>query len=311
MEPSGAVLALAHDTTPLSAESALFEEMLAGWRRQQISRRLGASLIDQRERTLRRFQAFADGWPWGWRPEQLERWVAQGGWAHSTVRSYQGAIAAFCGYAIAPRYGWVGQCEQRVGARPTQICHADNTATHVADYEGRPERRPLFTLPHPAVAGVDGIAAERRDRALVGPHRRMRPTPLGHPALQLLGSPAPRPAVSERLEPAQRALALVDQRRAEPTTDLLSPPARQHLLEQRRLRRQRRGVVGQRQDSPRRLHSGLPSCRHWLPHRGGEGNATGCRILASGASAARHPRSAGVSTPCPPRRPTTRGPQSQ
>ena len=66
MEPSGAVLALAHDTTPLSAESALFEEMLAGWRRQQISRRLGASLIDQRERTLRRFQAFADGWPWGW-----------------------------------------------------------------------------------------------------------------------------------------------------------------------------------------------------------------------------------------------------
>src|SRR5664280_3565610 len=78
MEPSGAVLALAHDTTPLSAESALFEEMLAGWRRQQISRRLGASLIDQRERTLRRFQAFADGWPWAWRPEQLERWVAQG-----------------------------------------------------------------------------------------------------------------------------------------------------------------------------------------------------------------------------------------
>src|SRR5665811_531776 len=159
--------------------------------------------------------------------------------------------------------------------------------------------RDRFTLPHPAVAGVDGIAAERRDRALVGPHRRMRPTPLGHPALQLLGSPAPRPAVSERLEPAQRALALVDQRRAEPTTDLLSPPARQHLLEQRRLRRQRRGVVGQRQDSPRRLHSGLPSCRHWLPHRGGEGNATGCRILASGASAARHPRSAGVSDAVP------------
>src|SRR5674536_285267 len=121
MEPSGAVLALAHDTTPLSAESALFEEMLAGWRRQQISRRLGASLIDQRERTLRRFQAFNDGWPWGWRPVQLERWVAQGGSAHSAVRSYQGAIAAFCGYAIDPRYGWVGQCEQRVGDRPTQI----------------------------------------------------------------------------------------------------------------------------------------------------------------------------------------------
>ncbi len=161
MEPSGAVLALAHDTTPLSAESALFEEMLAGWRRQQISRRLGASLIDQRERTLRRFQAFADGWPWGWRPEQLERWVAQGGWAHSTVRSYQGAIAAFCGYAIDPRYGWVGQCEQRVGARPTQICHADNTATHVADYEGRPERRPLSRAECQALFDAADDRAER------------------------------------------------------------------------------------------------------------------------------------------------------
>src|SRR5660397_148939 len=161
MEPSGAVLALAHDTTPLSAESALFEEMLSGWRRQQISRRLGASLIDQRERTLRRFQAFADGWPWGWRPEQLERWVAQGGWAHSTVRSYQGAIAAFCGYAIDPRYGWVGQCEQRVGARPTQICHADNTATHVADYEGRPERRPLSRAECQALFDAADDRAER------------------------------------------------------------------------------------------------------------------------------------------------------
>src|SRR5664280_1967819 len=30
----------------------------------------------------------ANGWPWGWRPEQLERWVAEGRWAHSTVRSY-------------------------------------------------------------------------------------------------------------------------------------------------------------------------------------------------------------------------------
>src|SRR5450759_5411482 len=60
MELSGAVLALAGGATPLRVESALFEEMLAGWRRQQTSRRLGASLIDRRERTVRRFQAFAN-----------------------------------------------------------------------------------------------------------------------------------------------------------------------------------------------------------------------------------------------------------
>ena len=161
MELSGAVLALAGGATPLRVESALFEEMLAGWRRQQTSRRLGASLIDRRERTVRRFQAFANGWPWGWRPEQLERWVAEGRWAHSTVRSYQGAVAAFCGYATDPRYGWVGECEQRVGARPSQICHEDNTATHVADYEGRPERRPLSRAECQALFDAADDRAER------------------------------------------------------------------------------------------------------------------------------------------------------
>ena len=160
MELSGAVLALAGGATPLRVESALFEEMLASWRRQQTSRRLGASLIDRRERTVRRFQAFANGWPWGWRPEQLERWVAEGRWAHSTVRSYQGAVAAFCGYATDPRYGWVGECEQRVGARPSQI-HEDNTATHVADYEGRPERRPLSRAECQALFDAADDRAER------------------------------------------------------------------------------------------------------------------------------------------------------
>ena len=138
MERAGAAaLALVGGVTPLRVESALFEEMLAGWRRQQLSRRLGGSLIEGRERTVRRFQVFAESWPWGWRAEQLERWVAEGGWAHSTVRCYQGAVAAFCSYVTDPRYGWVAECEQRFGARPSQICHEDNTAAHVADYEGR------------------------------------------------------------------------------------------------------------------------------------------------------------------------------
>lgn len=144
MEQFGvAALALVAGTTALPVESALFEEMLAGWRRQQLSRRLGGSLIDGRERTVRRFQVFSDDWPWGWRAEDLERWVADSTWAHSTVRNYQGAVAAFCAYATDPRYGWVAECEQRVGDRPSQICHEDNTAKHVADYEGRPARRPL------------------------------------------------------------------------------------------------------------------------------------------------------------------------
>ena len=67
----------------------------------------------------------------------------RGRWAHSTIRSYEGALAAFLDYACDPRYGWASECEQRMGVRPVQVCHEGNTAVHAAEYEGRPERRPL------------------------------------------------------------------------------------------------------------------------------------------------------------------------
>ena len=137
-----AALVLVDGARPLRPESALFEAMLAGWRRQQLSRRLSESLIGGRERVVRRFQAFTGRWPWAWTPEQVEAFIAGGGWAHSTVRSYQGALSCFLGFVTDPRYGWVAECEQQVGARPVQVCHEGNTAVHVAA-EGRPARRPL------------------------------------------------------------------------------------------------------------------------------------------------------------------------
>jgi len=66
--------------------------------------------------------------------------------AHSTIRSYEGALAIFLGYVCDPRYGWIAECEQQVGTRPVQVFHEGNTAMHVADYEGRAERRPLTRL---------------------------------------------------------------------------------------------------------------------------------------------------------------------
>ena len=168
MERQVGALVLAGCGSPEPVAAGLFEEMLTGWRRQQASRCLSDSIIERRERTVRRFQGFTEGWPWDWRSEQLERWVAEAGWAHSTVRSYQGAVGAFCGYATDPRYGWVAECEQRVGARPTQICHADNTAVHVADYEGRPQRRPLSRVECQSLFD----AADDRAQRLAGSGRK-------------------------------------------------------------------------------------------------------------------------------------------
>ena len=138
-----AALVLVDGAVPLRPEPALFDAMLEGWRRQQVARRLTGPLIDGRVRLVRRFAGFTGAWPWQWTPGQVEQWIASGGWAHSTIRSYEGALAAFLGYVCDPRYGWAAECEQRVGAWPVQVCHEGNTAVHAAEYEGQPERRPL------------------------------------------------------------------------------------------------------------------------------------------------------------------------
>lgn len=95
--------------------------------------------------------------------------MAQGGWAHSTVRSYQGSLALFLDYLCDPRYGWVDVCTERVGAAPAQILDEWNRAAHVAEGgEGRPGRRPfsraelqgLFDVADAAVA--DAASSPRK-----------------------------------------------------------------------------------------------------------------------------------------------------
>ena len=136
-------LVAADGGVPVSPGAVLLEEMLAGWRRQQQARRLTARLIGERERVVRQFAEFTGCWPWQWTAAQAEAWVASGGWAHSTVRSYEGALALFLEYVCDPRYGWVSECEQRAGAVPVQVFWERNSAAHVCEREGGPGRRPL------------------------------------------------------------------------------------------------------------------------------------------------------------------------
>src|SRR5260370_28691844 len=142
-----AALVLVDGAVPLRPEPALFDTMLEGWRRQQAARRLTGPLIEGRVRLVRRFAEFTGAWLWQWTPGQVEQWVTSGGWAHSTVRSYEGALAAFLGYVCDPRYGWVAEGEQRVRARAGHVCHEGNTAVHAAGDEGRPTAPPR-TRPH-------------------------------------------------------------------------------------------------------------------------------------------------------------------
>lgn len=156
-----AALVLVDAATPLHPEGALFDAMLEGWRRQHVARRLSPGICSARERVVRRFQAFTGRWPWEWSAAQVDAWVAQGGWAHSTVRAYQSALALFLAYVCDPRYGWAEACVERVGMAPSQILHEWNSATHVADYEGRPERRPLTRAELQALFDLaDGAVAE-------------------------------------------------------------------------------------------------------------------------------------------------------
>jgi integrase/recombinase XerC len=141
-----AALVLVEGATPLRVEPALFEAMIDGWCRQHAARRLSPTITRCRVGVVRRFQAFTDAWPWQWRAEHLDAWVAQGGWAHSTVRNYQGSLALFLDYLCDGRYGWAQACLERVGEVPVQICHEWNSATHVEEHEGRPGRRPLTRL---------------------------------------------------------------------------------------------------------------------------------------------------------------------
>jgi len=131
----------------LRPDVQVFEAMLQGWRQQQLSRNLAFGTVDARLDLLRRFQDHSGEFPWQWTPQHLEEWStdlrAVRGVALSTVRSYQLAIRSFLAYVCEPLYGWDIECEKRFGTHPIQISHDWNSAKHILDVEGRPQRRAL------------------------------------------------------------------------------------------------------------------------------------------------------------------------
>jgi len=104
----------------LDEPAAVFTGMVEGWCRQQRSRMLGDATITSRERLVRRFQAFAESYPWQWTPGDIEDFTVSltsgsDRLAVSTIRGYHLALRMFCDYITDGRYEWAKQCR---GWRP-------------------------------------------------------------------------------------------------------------------------------------------------------------------------------------------------
>jgi hypothetical protein len=93
----------------LNPADQVFDEMLEGWRNQQLSRNLAFSTIEQRLALVRRFQAAVNEYPWQWAPVHVDEFFgdqrAERGSKQSTLRSYQNALRTFCNYICHPDYG--------------------------------------------------------------------------------------------------------------------------------------------------------------------------------------------------------------
>ena len=114
----------------LHPEVQTVEEMLDGWRNQQLCRNLDPDTIDDRVGLVRRFIAHTNEYPWSWTPAIVEEFFADlrgiKGRAQSTVRGYQNGLRLFCSYIADPDYGWDRVCEQRFGTHPRR-CSSPGT----------------------------------------------------------------------------------------------------------------------------------------------------------------------------------------
>jgi site-specific recombinase XerD len=125
------------------------EQMLEGWRNQQLARNLAFGTINGREAEIRRFVADIGEFPWRWTAAMVDDWLgdlrAVKHLRQSTIRAKAITVKLFCDYLTDSAYGWPEECWERFGTHPVQVCHPWNTATHAQEAEGRPRLR-AFTV---------------------------------------------------------------------------------------------------------------------------------------------------------------------
>jgi integrase/recombinase XerD len=99
----------------LHPEAQTVDEMLEGWRNQQLCRNLDHDTIAGRARRVERFIEHTNEFPWAWTPTMVEEFFSDlrsvKRRKQSTVRGYQNALRMFCSYVSDPDYGWDRVCE--------------------------------------------------------------------------------------------------------------------------------------------------------------------------------------------------------
>lgn len=129
----------------LHPEEQTLEEMLTGWRNQQLCRNLGVGTINGRIRSIEWFVEYTNEYPWRWTPAMAEEVFSDlrsiNRLKHSTVRGRQTALRLFCAYISDPDYGWDRVCEARFNTHPAQVFFEWNIARHIQDNESAPDKR--------------------------------------------------------------------------------------------------------------------------------------------------------------------------
>jgi site-specific recombinase XerD len=148
-EPQGSArLELVSGVMLLREEDAVVDAMLKGWAKQQLGGGgLAEKTVQRRQAIARQFLEFSNEYPWHWTAAHLDEWSADLvgvlGRAKSTIRSYHDAIRSFDNYLNAPQYRWAEECDTRFGTHPVRICFESNTTSHLVNYEGKADRRPM------------------------------------------------------------------------------------------------------------------------------------------------------------------------
>lgn len=126
---------------------AVFEDMLTGWKRQQLARNFTVGTIRGRESLVRRFVDHTGHFPWDWTVGDADDFFAHErsivSLAFATIRAYQTHLKVFCDFLTDPMYEWDRICIQAFGHSPAQIITEFNRARHAQNNGQAPAKRPF------------------------------------------------------------------------------------------------------------------------------------------------------------------------